>query len=307
MSRIRRLFSRIASAATMISAAIPISAIFSSSLSASSKDDPVIAANRFHTGVFIAYVVILVLAAGFQWWVWSTGNRLQDAIRANSDARIAEARAEGAKANERAEKLEQENIGLRRDLNTESGKVATLQKDASNAKAAQQKVEIDLSKQKEITANAEKDVAGLKRLAAEQQERAAKAELALLKLQEAAKDRVIPVKQKAHIAEALTAFRGQSVEIRVFGGDRETTKFANDVAFTLEMAGLKTEVNLMATASISVEGIGIVVRDSKSIPPLAMAIISAFMQTDFPMSMGTLPDIKEGSFLIFIGGKAPLR
>ena len=54
--------------------------------------------------------------------------------------------------------LQGENIKLQGGLNTQSSKVSGLEKDASDAKAAQQKVKIALSKQKEQTAIAERSL-----------------------------------------------------------------------------------------------------------------------------------------------------
>jgi hypothetical protein len=43
--------------------------------------------------LFAAYIGVLVLAAVFTWLVWHSGNKLQDAIRADAGARIAESTA----------------------------------------------------------------------------------------------------------------------------------------------------------------------------------------------------------------------
>lgn len=78
-----------------------------------------------HNLYFAAYLFALALTALLTWLVWKSGNRLQDEIRADADARIEEAkteaetaRAEAAKANERAVALEAENLILRRELGT---------------------------------------------------------------------------------------------------------------------------------------------------------------------------------------------
>ncbi len=225
---------------------MPMSAISSSS----SKDDPVAAATRFHTGVFIAYVVILALAALFQWWVWSTGNRLQDAIRTNSDARIVEAKAEGAKANERAEKLEKGNLTLK-------GQVAGLETAASDAKAAQQRVETDLEKQKQVTARAEKDVAGLKKAAAEQQERAANAERAAAEAKLELEDFRAPrsIQDIQSFSTEMKAFSGQKFSLGV-AHDQEAFAFAIELRMTLAMGGWVLIPPQNSSAVIDLTGMG---------------------------------------------------
>lgn len=226
MSFIRRLFSRIAIIATIITAAIPISAISSSA----SKDDPIAAATRFHTKVFFVYVIILALAALFQWWVWSTNNRLQDAIRKDSDARIEEAKATGAQANARAQRLEHENLllqgsvaGLQKDaaeaktaLSEQQGKTAILERAASDAKAAQQRVEKEL---------------------AVQQERAAIAEKSLLEVQERIKPRHLTADQRALLIALLTANPRGAISIACMSGNKESADFARELAGVLSLAG----------------------------------------------------------------------
>jgi len=68
-----------------------------------------------------------------------------------------------ATTGERAAHAETGNIQLRTDLQTETGKVATLQKAASDAKAAQQRIEIDLEKQRGETAKAQAELLWLQR------------------------------------------------------------------------------------------------------------------------------------------------
>jgi hypothetical protein len=295
MARIRRLFSRIASIATIMIAAIPMSAISSSS----SREDPIAAATRFHTKVFFIYVALLVLAAIFQWWVWSTNNRLQDAIREDSDARIVEAKAEGAKANERAEKLESANLTLK-------GQVAGLETTAADAKAAQQRVETDLEKQKEVTARAEKDVAGLKRAAAEQQERAAKAERELLEIKERLKHRTISVAQQEQLIKLLTPIvkpkEGRLVVVNVVG-DSEGHEFATQINKILKASGFTTEGPNSGFFTVNPVGFGIIVHSLKTAPAYASAILRAFDFIGIPMGIGESEGMPEGNVEIVIGLK----
>jgi hypothetical protein len=259
-------------------AAIPMSAIFSSS----SKDDPVAAASRFHNFVFIAYIVILVLAALFQWWVWSTGNKLQDAIRANSDARIEEAKAEGAKANERALKLENENLKL-------SGQVAGLETAASNAIAAQQKVEIELTKQSTELAR--------------QKELTAKAEKELFELKERIQPRRISPAQKARLVAILSHFPKGKVSINCTANDGEAYDFAKDILAVLEESGWPTEGINQGLYSNNPRGIAIVVKDSKSAPPYAGALQQAFFAVGIPLAGAENPHTEEGAVLVVVGRK----
>src|SRR5437016_2763211 len=70
-----------------------------------STSDAIEVANRMHNRIFAIYMLLLVLVAIFSYLVWNSGNRVQMAIQQDADARIEEAKKEGAKANERAKSL----------------------------------------------------------------------------------------------------------------------------------------------------------------------------------------------------------
>jgi hypothetical protein len=104
----------------------PIAAnILMATMTTQPEPNPIEAATRRNARLFAAYITILVFTAiviaVFTWLTWDSGNKVQDAIRADSDARIEE-------AEQGVEKLKHENLLL-------SGSVAGLQEDASNAKA----------------------------------------------------------------------------------------------------------------------------------------------------------------------------
>lgn len=123
-------------------------AVIAMTIIQSSGDSAIDAAAKRNSRLFAMYIVVLlvtaIIIAVFTWLTWDSGNKLQDAIRQDANARIAEAQSAAAT--------------LRSQLNAEAGKVAGLQKEASDAKAAQQKVEIDLAVQREKTARAEHDL-----------------------------------------------------------------------------------------------------------------------------------------------------
>lgn len=102
----------------------------------SSNPSPVEVAARNHRWWFtvnLVWVVIAALVTAIMTYVvWRASNNEQD--------------AQSSAANERARKLENDNLALRTDFNTEVGKVAALQTAASDALAAQQRVQTDLAK-----------------------------------------------------------------------------------------------------------------------------------------------------------------
>jgi hypothetical protein len=177
MAFIRLLFSRMATAPRML-ANMPKTII--TAMISPSGSSAIESATRQNNKLFATYIVVLVvtalLVALFTFLTWRSGNRVQDAIVADANARIEEANKKAAEANraageanKRAQELEGSNLVLRGQVatletNAASAQkdVAALQRDAANAQAAQQRVEIDLSKQKERTATAERELLEIK-------------------------------------------------------------------------------------------------------------------------------------------------
>src|ERR1051325_10282079 len=126
-------------------------------------------AARTHTRVFIISMVWFVVAAVVSGWLtialWKASNKESDLRIAQANERAENARNAAAAANERAENLENANLKLRGDvagvqtrLLTAAGEVASLQKEAADSRAAQQRVEVELNRQRERAALAEKQL-----------------------------------------------------------------------------------------------------------------------------------------------------
>jgi hypothetical protein len=117
---------------------IPAMATQASSSSASAIDK----AAGVHLWLFVAYVGVLLLAAVLTWLVWDSGNRLQNAIRADAEAKTASANAiaeiarrdaalanEGlAKSNEEIARLNAASASLSLKVEEESRKRAEAEK-----------------------------------------------------------------------------------------------------------------------------------------------------------------------------------
>jgi len=123
------------------------------------------------------------------------------------DLKIAEAQQSAEAADERSNNLEHANLALRSQvatLETNAAKankeLAGLQKSASDAKSAQQRVEIELAKQRELTANAE---------------------TRLLELQERIKPRRLTDKQSADFVAVLSTLPDTALKLghTAGGGD----------------------------------------------------------------------------------------
>jgi hypothetical protein len=186
-------------------------------------------AARRNNRVFFAYLAFLIVtalsSAFFAWLTWDSGNKAQSAIQSDANARIEAAKAIAAQANERSKTLEQGNLNLRSDLNSQTGQVAALQRDAANAKAEQQRVQTSL---------------------AEQQERTAVAEKSLIELREKMKGRTITPDQRQRFISAAKLHTGAHtrgpVVVNVVGSDPETIAYASEVSSLISSEGWSAEM-----------------------------------------------------------------
>ena len=198
--------------------------------SSSSKDTSLFdKAKRANKLTFAAYVASLLLAAGLTYLAGRSADRVAELAQAEANRLIAESSTKAARANEgaalaneRAGKLEHDNLELRgkivpleRDAADAKGALAELQIRASDAVAAQQRVEIELGKY---------------------QERAAIAERSLLELREKVADRDL-LGKRSEFLSALHGLSGITVFIFVVQSDAEAGRFAKQIRTLLNEAG----------------------------------------------------------------------
>jgi hypothetical protein len=174
--------------------------------------------------------------------LWRSGNKVQDAIVADANARIGEAQqkaseanAEAGRANQRAGELEQNNLTLRGQVATlessvvESKKgLAELQIEAVNAKANQQKVEIQL--------------AVAQQNAAEANRKADEEHVMRVRLQRSLAPRIIPETGGINGTsyDSLKPF-AQATPLISFVPDEEAHQLALGIATILRLAGWKVD------------------------------------------------------------------
>ncbi len=175
----------------------------------SSGEVPVRTAQVRHNWIFGAYVLLLGLTVIGTYLVWSSGNKVQDAIQSDATARIAEAQSTASQADARSRQLEKDNLTLQ-------GQVAGLQKDASNAKSAQLEVEKKLSAQEADTARAKSDLA---------------------KLQTLVQWRTVTLEQRKNFLTATMSKPKGEVHVKAQADDPESISFANELRQMLTDAG----------------------------------------------------------------------
>lgn len=286
----------------------------------SSSPSAIEIAGKTHRNVFIGYLAWLVFAAVvtavFTWAVWRASNRQQDEVVAAT--------------NERAKNLEHDNLTLRTDLTAESGKVAGLEKAASDALAEQQRVQTELVAQQGRTAtletqatNAQKDLVGLQRAASDakaaqqrvetdlaiQQQRAAKAETELVKLQERIAWRTITPEQRKQFLEAtLDVPKRGVISIVGLDGDPESVAFASQLRDLLTQAGWVTKLSSILPVGSTPIGLVVSVRSTSPIAPdsplyHAARLNQALTDLGFKMFSNENPSLGESDATLLVGHK----
>lgn len=276
----------------MIASTATVTTVAPSTISAvdttQSPPNPAIAAaQRLHNRIFAIYVGLLVLTVVGTYLVWKTGNDAQDAIQADAAQRIAATTSTADTADALANRLVQDNLNLKTGLAVAEGRVASLQAEAANAKAAQQRVEIDLAAQQERTANAEKDLATLKN---------------------AVRPRVLTQAQQDALTKLLSTGLKGTVSVMEPLGDGEAAAFAGQIVAVLKAAGWKIEAvgQTVSTGSGPI-GFGVVVRKAATAPPYVAHLQQAFFSIGIPLGGAEDPTVAEGNVNIIVGHKPPAQ
>jgi len=261
--------------------------------------------------IFIASVVFGVvaalIAASLAWLLWKANNKYQDAVTADANARIEEAKRGAAdalkdagvanekagKANERARKLESDNLTLRGQVvtletaATDAKKdVAGLQKAAADAKAAQQRVETDLARQ---------------------QERTAIAETKLIELQVRTAPRQFTSEQRALLIDLFRANEKGSIDITCLNGNKDSCEFAAQIAEALREGGWKVSGPLDMVAfgpsRKTPTGLFIIVQSSKAVPVRAVVLQKALERVGFTAPAEVNKDLRPDTVGLLVGAK----
>ena len=266
--------------------------------------DNIRSAQRVHNWMFGVYVLVLVLTVFGTYLVWNSGNKVQDAIQAEASSRTAEAKAEAEKArgeaghaNQRVQELERDNLSLRGNvatLETQAANaqkdVAALQKAASDAKAAQQRVEIELAKQREVAATAERN---------------------LLLLKEQMKDRTITDLQADNMVIKLDemfnkGFPRGKILIKWATSTSDAWPLVIRLKEIFKAAGW-TDVSDVAALAMTGEGFFLGMRDRRNPPKCEAAVWQAFNASGIPFTGYDDPSAPEDGVSIVIGQKPPLH
>jgi hypothetical protein len=169
--------------------------------------------------LFAGYVVLLLLTAIATILLWASGNRVQDEIRKDADARIAtadsrgeeakrgaaEARAESDKANAGLVKSNEEIARLTAEAEKAKSERAEADKQIAIAKADAARAKEGIANAEAVSAKAGVEVARLRVVVANAETKRAEAEKDLLELREKITWRHLAPAQRATLVKALKA------------------------------------------------------------------------------------------------------
>jgi outer membrane murein-binding lipoprotein Lpp len=261
---------------------IPIFAINSSESSMSLIDR----AASVHRWMLVGYIVALLLTVAFTYLVWSSGNRVQEAIRADANNRLESVRSDGQTAaressekiaglNAEAEKLRLETEVARRDI-------AAAHSDAAKANERAGKLEI---------------TAGVQR------QRAAEAEARLRELEQATATRHVSPEQAATLAALLKGSPVMSIAVSYQIVDTEAGTFAGEIVEALR--GAKWDATLVVLAGHTTHRGLFINVGSRELPDTAapVRLYKAFSAVGLQSKIGYLETLAANAMEIFVASK----
>jgi hypothetical protein len=226
-------------------AAIPIAMIAVSAMaetisSVSRNSDPVAVAARQNAFVFIGYIIVLVLVAFFSWWLWHSGNKLQNAVNAAAEDRVTKAREDAKR-----EAIRIENDGRERIARVEG---ESRERIAAVKAESDQKLSAANTRSEEMAAESKRRAAELEgqNLATEARLLDARRELekeklTRLELEKSLRPRElysIQYTDGTHNFDNLRELKGVEFIVEAIP-DFEARKAASEIMSILEDAGLK--------------------------------------------------------------------
>ena len=238
--------------------------------------------------IFWIYVGVLVVGAILTVMLFKSGNRVQEAIKADADARlksseerIAALTVEGDKAKER---------------------IAVLTVEAEKARAGITKGQADAARAIERTSMLELENAKQQLENDQQRERTAKAEKDLLLMKEGLKPRHLTVEQLTSLLKDLSSGERGEIQIDFVSGNLEAENFALDIAKVLHATGW-TVGKMGATTFLGKTPVGVsmIVRDPET--PRVSSLVSAFEHIG--ISVPVKPSSKASDPVLLIIGHKP--
>lgn len=183
-------------------------------------------------------------------------------------------------------------------------RIASAQRDAAEANQKAAEAGEGTARALAETGAANERVVKVELEAAQQRERAARAEKDLLELQERIKPRRISADQRERLIAALRNLPKGPVIVTCVLGDGEAIAFANQIVDSLKSAGWPVDgVNQVVYTPNNPVGFFVRVRSAANAPPYAGALQQAFNSVEIRLDGQQVPTLSEGVVEIVVGNK----
>ncbi|MBS0150392.1 MAG: hypothetical protein JSR31_05580 [Nitrospira sp.] len=233
----------------------------------------------------VAATVAAALFGCVSWWFSVSDSDMKEKARMRFESDYAAARADLTAANARAGKLEVEAA----EAQSEESKKEAAQVHARIAKAV-----ADVAAANQRAGKLEVEAAGLR-------ERAAQANIELMKVKERIARRAISEAQRTRLHQALKPIQKGAVKIIAVLGDEEAGKLAKEVSDVLKDAGWVDVHVSRGVFSGGIHGFEIRIRDREKVPAFALQMARAFDSIGFEPSLVRDSSVAEGVMELIIG------
>jgi hypothetical protein len=274
---VRNLFNVKTIAAAVVIIAIIITAMIAMSTKSKLPSSEIEKAARAHEYLFIIYLLFLVATVILTLLVWRAGNKYQDTVKLDADAKIetAKATAETAKA----------------EIKKADEKIAALTAQAESLKTEAVK--------------AKEGIAVAQAQAAEANEKAETERLARVRLEASLAPRHLSAEHRMRLIEQLKANPG-NILIWCLASNVESCGFAKQIADILTSSGWSVEVIRDAVVMGSgspPRGLFIEVKSEKAIPVRAVKLQEALSQIGFPVLWEIKSAYSQDTVELMVGTK----
>jgi len=234
--------------------------------------------------VYMGAVAISLIATFGIFWFGNRYARLKDqeleAYKAHAAERISQAEERSARANAVAEAAK---------ANAETARAEAEEAQLARASLLVRLAEIEKANQ-ELTESAQ----------------ASKARMAMLEA--AARPRSLSPADAAKLSELMKYFAGREVTIKMFSSEPEPRRFADEIAQSLRVAGIKVRVDTMV-GGVPFGGTGVAIKSIDNVPDIASHLRFALGAAGVRAGIFVPPlgMFRDDEFFLAIGAKGPVK
>jgi hypothetical protein len=242
-------------------------------------------ASSAHRWIALGYIASLLLAALFSYLLWASGNKVQDALRTDADARIAQVKSDGETAKresgQKIAELNKQAEGLRSEAESARKDIAAAQ--------------VEVAKASERAANAERETARLNKIAEEER-------LARVKIEDRLRPRRLSQQQREAIRGAVSAFRGTEVHLTTVVSDSDGSQYAKDFEDVLSQARWHI-TSSAAGVFVAPLPVGVVIQVGDAHNPAAVALQQVLRAQGIDAGGSLVAGMEPGTVGLLVGIK----